>query len=107
MLSASSNCSRIDAVKASANQLRLQVPQGAGNGQSSAQLQAANRQLQTVDAAVKTGNAEKSELALSSARSAVQQLTYSAPNARPGAAPADSRLAIAPPHAPGRIDTFA
>ncbi|HTP38819.1 MAG TPA: hypothetical protein VMI92_04530 [Steroidobacteraceae bacterium] len=107
MLSASSNCSRIDAVKASANQLRLQVPQGAGNGQSNSRVQAANRQLQTVDATVRTGNAEKSELALSSARTAVQQLTYSAPNARPRAVPADGPTVIAQPHAAGRIDTCA
>jgi type VI protein secretion system component VasK len=94
MLSGCSNCSRVDAVKATADLLKLQVPRAAASSpnagaadsaSSNAKVAAANRQLQSVDAQVRTGDATKAELALSAARAAVDQIQYSAPTATPAA----------------------
>jgi len=75
MIAVNSNCSRIDAVKASANQLKIQFskPPGVMNG-SSPQLKAVENDLQALDVSIRTGDAKKAELALSAAESAVRKL---------------------------------
>jgi hypothetical protein len=82
MISGCSDCSRVDAVKATAHQLKLQVPHGAAAGSPNANVQAANRQLQSVDAEIRSGDASKAEVALAGARSAVEQIQYAAPTVK-------------------------
>ena len=79
MLSLSSNCCRIDSVKATANQLKIQLAQANSANAPDPKTQSANGQLQSLDAQIRTGNADKAELALSSARTAIEQLQYSPP----------------------------
>ena len=74
MISASSNCSRVDAVKASANTLRLQLSQHAKQGSNDGTVRNAEQQLQSVDQQVKSNNANQAELALSAAKLAVAKL---------------------------------
>lgn len=76
MLSLSSNCCRVDAVKASANQLKMQLASGKVNDARKPQEQSASEKLQSLDAQIKSGDANKAELALSSAKQAVEQLQY-------------------------------
>ena len=77
MVSLSSNCCRVDAVKASANQLKMQFSQVRPAGDQPSESQSVGGKLQSLDAQIKAGNADKAEVALSSAKAAVQQLLYS------------------------------
>jgi len=81
MLSLSSNCCRVDAVKASANQLKMQLAQVKVDDAHKFKTQAASEQVQTLDMQIKSGDANKAELALSAAKSAVQVLQYDKPGA--------------------------
>jgi hypothetical protein len=64
----------VDAVKAMANQLKLQAYQAPRTTpQSSAYLKAQN-QIQALDQQIKTGNAQSAENALSTATTAVKEL---------------------------------
>ena len=74
MISVNSNCSRIDAVKATSHQLEMQV-EGAPRkiGESESYRKAQNR-IEALKSEIKAGDARKAELALSTASSAVQQL---------------------------------
>lgn len=75
MCSASSNCSRIDAVKATANQLKLQkLQQAAVKNPDGFQSKAVKSGLAELDASIQTGDAQKAELALANARNAIQRL---------------------------------
>ena len=76
MISLSSNCCRVDAVKASANQLKLRLAQQSANTPDDQSARAANQQLQAVELQIKSGDATKAELALSAAKSAVEHLPY-------------------------------
>ena len=78
MISLSSNCCRVDAVKASANQLKLQVAQQRASLDAEA-ARSADQQLLTVDAQVRKGDANKAELALSNAKSALTKSEALAP----------------------------
>lgn len=77
MIDANSNCSRVDAVKAQATQLKLQTaatdsaataaPKGAGRPATFSSADAARKvktDLQTLDTQIKADNAQKAELAL-------------------------------------------
>jgi hypothetical protein len=66
-----SNCSRVDAVKSRAAQLRMQLDQLARPQSADASVQKAKSQVQSVDAAVKKNDAQKAETALSTATAAV------------------------------------
>lgn len=82
MIAVNSNCSRVDAVKASAQQLQMQLEQAPQTTPESSQYRKAQSQLQGLQAQVKGGNAQKAETALSTAKSAVQALhTQNAPTA--------------------------
>jgi hypothetical protein len=70
MISLSNNCCRVDAVKASANQLKLQLAQQRTRLDDSA-TRSATQELLTVDAQIKTGDANKAELALANAKLAL------------------------------------
>ena len=76
MISASSNCCRVDAVKASANTLRQQLAQHTRQSSGDTALQAAEQQLQSVDQQVQANNANQAEVALSSAKLSVEKLSY-------------------------------
>jgi hypothetical protein len=74
MVDANSNCSRVDAAKAAANQLSLQLAQAPQGTQKSDSYRKAQAQLQNLNQDIKSNNAQKAETALSSATSAVKQL---------------------------------
>jgi hypothetical protein len=88
MIAVNSNCSRVDAVKASAQQLQMQLEQAPQTTPESSQYRKAQSQLQGLEAQVKSNNAQKAETALSTAKSAVQALhiqsTPSATATQPG-----------------------
>jgi hypothetical protein len=87
MISATSNCSRLDAVKATANQLKLQAAQTPkAKDATSPTAKAVAAQLSALDDSVKAGDARKAELALAQARAALRQEDV----ARPEAAHSDS-----------------
>lgn len=71
MIDANSNCSRVDAVKAAANELKIQSAAANSTGDG-APLDEASRKLksdlQNLDAQVKSGDPQKAELALAQAR---------------------------------------
>jgi len=73
MINIDSNCSRVDAVKASANQLKMQVDQ-TPRTPGDQTYRKAQSQLQALDSDIKSGNAQKAETTLSTAKSTVQQL---------------------------------
>jgi hypothetical protein len=75
VISPSSNCCRVDAVKASVNQLKLQLAQDRHAGDDNS-IRSANQQVQAAEAQTKSGDATKAELALSTARAAVETLLY-------------------------------
>ena len=82
MISAASNCCRIDSVKSSASQLRLKLAQedkeqDKANADNS-KLHAAQQRVQSLDAQIKTGDPEKAEQALAAAAASVRQLDYAA-----------------------------
>lgn len=78
MISAANNCCRIDAVKASANQLKLKLAQHAAADSNDPRFRSASQQVQSLDGQLKSGDANKAELALSAARSSIERLDYSA-----------------------------
>jgi len=100
MVSLSSNCCRVDAVKASANQLKSQYFQvkPAKGGEPSSQI--VSEKLQSLDAQIKAGDANKAEVALLSARAAVQQLLYSQSGSR-------MDISVQPSDATARVDVHA
>jgi len=69
-----SNCSRVDAVKASANQLKMQLAQAPHSVPEDDGYRKAQDQLQALDAQIRNGDAQKAETALSSATAAVKEL---------------------------------
>ena len=81
MISAASNCCRVDAVKASANQLKAKFAQHAASDAADPTLRSAGQELQTLDSQLKSGDANKAELALSAAKSSIDRLDYTAPAA--------------------------
>lgn len=78
MISAASNCCRIDAVKSSLNQLKAKLAQHSDGDSTDPTLRSASQNLQTLDNQLKSGNAIKAELALSAAKSSIEKLDYSA-----------------------------
>jgi hypothetical protein len=74
MISVNSNCSRIDAVKAAANQLQRQIALAPQKSPESESYRKAQGQLQSLQAQIKTGQAQSAETALSTATSAVKSL---------------------------------
>jgi hypothetical protein len=74
MIAVNSNCSRIDAVKAVANQLKMQLAQAPDKLPESASHRRAQSQIQALDQEIRKGDAQKAETALSTAASAVQQV---------------------------------
>ena len=83
MISINSNCSRVDAVKASANQLRIQFAQARKAGGADEVNRKLNNELQSLDAQIKTGDAKKAEEALSVARSVATQVQSASENDAP------------------------
>jgi len=81
MLSMSSNCCRVDAVKATANQLKMQLAQVKADEANKPIEQTATQQLQSLDSQIKSGDANKAELALSAAKLAIQHVQYARPAA--------------------------
>ena len=76
MISASSNCSRIDAVKASANQLKIQTVKPSSTKETDSADASASKvksDIQTLDDSIKSGDAKKAELALSNVKSDVRK----------------------------------
>jgi hypothetical protein len=74
MINANSNCSRVDAVKAAANQLELLS--GATGSSPTAPTSSAARKVKsdllTLDDQIRTGDAKKAELALAVTKKDVQ-----------------------------------
>ena len=79
MIDINSNCSRVDAVKAMASQLKMQVAQAPHTTPPDKNVQKAQSQLDSLDIEVKKGDAQKAEIALSTARSAVTELQTQRP----------------------------
>jgi hypothetical protein len=73
MIDINSNCSRVDAVKSRATQLRMQLDQLPRSQPADPAAQKAQSQVQSVDVAVKKDDAQKAETALTTAAGAVQQ----------------------------------
>jgi precorrin-4 methylase len=69
------NCYRVDAVKASAAQLKQQLVTSHVSEDNN-DTRTASRQLAAVDVEVKANDANKAELALSTAKSAIDKLVY-------------------------------
>ena len=71
MIDVNSNCSRVDAVKAQATQMKLQsstlLPAGQA-GQADETSRKVKSDFQTLDTQIKTGDAKKAELALAAAK---------------------------------------
>jgi hypothetical protein len=77
MIAINSNCSRVDAVKAAATLLKLQstIAGSSATGSSAQGSDAArkvNSDLQALDGVIKTGDAQKAELALAATRKDVE-----------------------------------
>jgi hypothetical protein len=98
MIDATSNCTRIDAVKALMNQLKLQTVQAPTPEKgSSTQAAAVTDELRTLDSSIKTGDPQKAEIALFHLRNTIRlmatefdsdrQLAPSAPAADEKSAP--------------------
>jgi uncharacterized coiled-coil DUF342 family protein len=79
MINPGSNCSRVDAVKATANQLQMQLDQTPRTTPASDALRKAQGEIQSLNSQIKSGDARKAETALSSAKSAVNELQTQAP----------------------------
>ena len=79
MIDANSNCSRVDAVKASANQLKMQVDQAPHTLPPDENYRKARSQIQSLDQQIKSDDAKKAETALSTAKAAVTQLQTQKP----------------------------
>jgi hypothetical protein len=74
MIDLNSNCSRVDLVKATANQLKMQVEQAPHTVPESDPYRKAQNQIDSLEQSIKGGDAKKAETALSTAKSAVQEL---------------------------------
>ena len=74
VIDVNSNCSRVDAVKASANQLKMRVDQAPHTTPADTAYRKAQSQIQSLDQTVKAGDAQKAETALSTAKSTVNEL---------------------------------
>jgi hypothetical protein len=99
VLSPSSNCCRVDAIKASANQLKMQLAQHKPQGAETSDLRTASQQLQSLEVQIKMGDATKAELALSAAKSSIDRLQFAA-----NAEHADQQQAQA--IRPGMLDVY-
>jgi hypothetical protein len=73
MIAGNSNCSRIDAVKAAARQLQMQLDQEPRSNPESDGVRKARTELDALQAQIKNGKAQPAETALSTATDAVQQ----------------------------------
>ncbi len=87
MIAINSNCSRVDAVKASANQLKIQFAQTQRTGEPNDKQRKLDGELQSLDAEIKTGDAKKAEQALAAVRSAADNLQSASENASPSKSP--------------------
>ncbi len=74
MIDINSNCSRVDAVKSMASQLKMQAAQLPHRTTTDDGYRKVQDKLTSVDTAVKKGDARQAENALSSARSALSQV---------------------------------
>lgn len=75
MIDVNSNCSRVDTAKARAAQLRMQLDQmSRRKAEKPDDFHKAQSRVQSLDAAVKKGDAKQAETALSTATSAVREL---------------------------------
>ena len=72
MIDVNSNCSRVDAVKARAAQLRMELDQVPRRAPEDDKLKAAKTQVESLENAVKKGDAATAERALSTATPVVQ-----------------------------------
>ena len=76
MIAVNSNCSRVDAVKAAATLLKLQssaaAPSASASSAQGSDARKVNSDLQTLDGVVKTGDAQKAELALAATKKDVE-----------------------------------
>ncbi len=79
MIAANSNCSRVDAVKATANQLKMQLDQAPRSTPASDALRKAQSEIQSLDSQIRSGDAKKAETALTDAKSAVTQVQRQSP----------------------------
>jgi hypothetical protein len=84
MIDVNSNCSRVDAVKAAANQLKLMSSAASASpatpdAPANAAARKVKSDLQAVDAQVKSGDAKKAELALAAAEKDVSAAETAAP----------------------------
>lgn len=74
MIDVNSNCSRVDAVKAMAAQLRMQAAQAPHTVPADDNYRQVQTKLASLDTEVKNGDARKAEAALSTAKNAVSDL---------------------------------
>lgn len=73
MIDINSNCSRVDAVKAMASQLKMQAGQVPHTDPADDRYRQVQGKLATLDTDIKKGDAKKAEAALSSAKNALKQ----------------------------------
>jgi hypothetical protein len=74
MIDVNSNCSRVDAVKSMASQLKMQAAQLPHSNPADDNYHKVQAKLETVDTAVKKNDARQAENALSTAKSALNQV---------------------------------
>ena len=74
MIDVNSNCSRVDAVKSMASQLKMQAAQLPHSNPTDDNYRKIQAKLDSVDTAVKKNDARQAENALSTAKSALNQL---------------------------------
>lgn len=82
MISLNSNCSRIDAIKATANQLKMQATQVPHSTPETSGYKKMQTQIQDLDQQIKSGDPQKAETALASAVSTVRQLQTQKPSSQ-------------------------
>jgi hypothetical protein len=88
MIAVNSNCSRVDAVKAAATLLKLQSSAAAASASASSArgsdaARKVNSDLQALDGVIKSGDAQKAELALAATRKDVAAAETAAPQKSP------------------------
>ncbi len=74
MIDGNSNCARLDAVKARAAQLRMQLDQMPRRTPEDSNQKKAQNQVDSLENAVKKGKADTAETALSSAAAVMQEV---------------------------------
>ena len=74
MIDINSNCARVDFVKALASQLKVQAAQPSHGSKPDEGYQKLKMKLEAVDQAVKSGDPQKAEQALSAAESAAKDM---------------------------------